>query len=145
MAKTDRLEIVGLEEVTEVLSKLAPNHARNLGRSVIHGIASEIAKETRKRAPKDQGDLRKSIKAKRRRSKPFQPTSDVIVTKGKKAKNDGFYWHFIEFGTPKKAERPFFRPALDLIRSKMNEIVERQFEKKLNAAIKRELKKRGKV
>lgn len=136
----ETLKIEGLEEVQEVLGELAPRTANNLGRAFIHGIASEIAKEAKKRAPKDEGTLRKAIKAKRRRAKPFKPVSDVIVTTGRKEKNNAFYWHFIEYGTQQHSERPFFRPALDEISANIGGIAERQFEKKLYAAIKRALK-----
>jgi HK97 gp10 family phage protein len=111
---------------------------------MVHGMASETAKEAKKRVPKKTGRLRKAIKAKRRRGKPGQPVSDVIVESGKNAKNDGFYWRFVEFGTGgpvPQPEQPFLRPAKDMIQSNMPKIVEEQFTKKLAAAVKREQKK----
>jgi len=138
------VEVIGLEDIKKVLEELAPKHARNLSRAMVHGMASETAKEAKKRVPKKTGRLRKAIKAKRRRGKPGQPVSDVIVESGKNAKNDGFYWRFVEFGTGgpvPQPEQPFLRPAKDMIQSNMPKIVEEQFTKKLAAAVKREQKK----
>jgi HK97 gp10 family phage protein len=110
-------------------------------------MASETAKEAKKRVPSDTGNLKRAIKAKRRRGKPGQPVSDVIVETGKTAKNDGWYWRFVEFGTGgpvPQPEKPFLRPAKDLIQSNIPKIAEEQFIKKLSAAVKREQKKLSK-
>ena len=139
--------IFGLEDIKKVLNELAPKHAANLSRAMVHGLASETAKEAKKRTPKNTGNLRRAIKAKRRRGKPGQPVSDVIVETGKASKNDAFYWRFVEFGTGgpvPQPEQPFLRPAKDLIQSNIPKIAEEQFIKKLSAAVKREQKKLAK-
>lgn len=141
---TNGVEIIGADEVAEVLSKFAPRIANNLGRSLVHGIAGEISKEAKKRAPRRTGNLKKALKTKRRRGKPGKPVSDVIVTQGKSAKYDGFYWRFLEYGTQSISEQPFIRPAKDLIFSKLDEVVDRQFKKKLVQAVNRENKRRAK-
>jgi len=136
--------VFGIDDIKKVLEELAPRHAANLSRAMVHGMASETTKEAKKRVPKDTGRLRKAIKAKRRRGKPGQPVSDVIVESGKNAKNDGFYWRFVEFGTGgpvPQPEQPFLRPAKDMIQSNIPKIAEEQFIKKLSAAVKREQKK----
>jgi HK97 gp10 family phage protein len=138
------IEVFGLQEIQKVLSQLAPKHAANISKAFIHGLASETAKEARKNAPKDTGRLRRAIKAKRRRGRPGEPVSDVIVETGKSSKNDGFYWRFIEYGTAgndPQPERPFLRPAKDMIQSNLPRIAEEQFTKKLSAAVRREQKK----
>ena len=140
-------EIFGLKEIQKVLEELAPKHANNLSKSLVHSIASEVTKEAKKRVPKRSGNLRRAIKSKRRRGKPGQPVSDVIVESGKEAKYDGFYWRFVEFGTGgpvPQPEQPFLRPAKDLIQSNIPKIAEEQFTKKLAAAVKREQKKNAK-
>jgi HK97 gp10 family phage protein len=139
--------VFGLEEIKKVLNELAPKHAANLSRAMVHSMASETAKEAKKRVPSDTGNLKRAIKAKRRRGKPGQPVSDVIVETGKTAKNDGWYWRFVEFGTGgpvPQPEKPFLRPAKDLIQSNIPKIAEEQFIKKLSAAVKREQKKLSK-
>ena len=137
------VEVIGADEVAKVLSEFAPRIANNLSRALVHGIAGEIRDEAKRRVPKRTGNLKRSMKIKRRRSKPGQPVSDVVFTQGKSAKNDGFYWRFVENGTQDLPERPFVRPAKDLIFSKLDEVVDRQFKKKLIAAVNREKKKRA--
>lgn len=147
MSKNDRVEVVGLEEIQDVLTQIAPNHARNLSKALIHGLASETVKEARKRVPTDTKTLRKAIKAKRRRGKPGQPVSDVIIDKARGAGGDVFYWNMVEYGTGGKTpqpERPFLRPSRDLIEANMPRIIEEQFKKKLISAINRAKKKAAK-
>lgn len=139
--------ITGIDAMDKIFEDILPKHARNLSRAFVHGLASDMSKEAKKRVPSDSGSLKKAIKAKRRKSKPDQPISDVIVEKGKDKKNDGFYWHFVEFGTGGKnphPEQPFLRPAKDLVQAELPERAEAQFKKKLNALIKREQKKAAK-
>ena len=143
----DQFEVVGLEEIKKVLTEIAPNHARNLSRALIHGLASTTARESKKNVPVNKGNLKKAIKAKRKRSTPDKPISDVIVEQGKTAKNDGFYWRFVEFGTGgpvPQPEQPFLRPARDYVEANMPRIVDEQFKKKLASAINRAKKKAAK-
>ena len=138
------MTIDGIEDLKKVLEEFAPKHAANLSRTVIHGLASKIAKEAKPLVPVATGNLKKAIKAKRRRSTPDKPISDVIVEKGKDKKHDGFYWHFVEYGTGgpvPQPERPFLRPAKDLVVSQMPSILEEEFKKKLVGLINREKKK----
>ena len=142
-----KTEVVGLEEIKKVLTELAPKHARNLSSSLIHGFASTTAKDAKNRVPTRTGNLKKAIKAKRRRSTPDKPISDVIVEQGKDAKNDGFYWHMVEYGTGgpvPQPEQPFLRPARDYTEANMPRIIEEQFKKKLIAMVNREKKKAAK-
>lgn len=147
MSKNDVLTVTGLEEVQKVLNQIAPNHARNLSRALIQGLASETAKEAKKRVPTDTKTLKKAIKAKRRRGKPNQPVSDVIIDKARGAGGEVFYWNMVEYGTGGKTpqpERPFLRPARDLIEVNMPRIIQEQFTKKLASAINRAKKKAAK-
>ena len=137
---------VGVDEMAKVLSEFAPRIAENLAKSVIHGIAGEITKKAKSKVPKRTGNLKKSITTKRRRGKPGRPISDVIVRQGNSAKNDGFYWRFVEFGTQKGVkEQPFIRPAKDSVFMNMNTIMEQQFKKKLIAAVNREKKRKART
>jgi len=140
--------VFGIQEMNKILEDFAPKHANNLAKGVIHGLASEVVKEAKKRVPKNTGNLKKSIKAKRRRGKPGKPISDVLVATGKAAKNDGFYWRFVEFGTGGKtaqAAQPFLTPAKNQVSANLDEVLEKQFIKKLAAAVKREQKKTAKA
>lgn len=142
-----KVEVIGLEEIKKVLTKIAPKEAANLARATIHGLASTVTKEAKKRVPTDKGTLKKAIKAKRKKSTPDKPISDVIVTQGNSAKADGFYWHFVEYGTggpSPQAERPFLRPARDFVQANMPKILDEQFKKKLVSAVNRAKKKAAK-
>lgn len=139
-------EIEGVDEVKKLLDEIAPRHARNLMRATVQGIASSIAKDARKAAPRDTGTLRKAIKAKRKKSHPDNPISEVIVEHGTSVKNDAFYWRFVEYGTEGptgQGERPFIRPAADTARAAMPMVLTTEFSKKLESLLKREAKKRA--
>ncbi len=139
--------IDGVDDVKDLLLKKVPKQANNILRATIHGVAGEVAKEAKKRVPVLTKNLKRSIKTKRRKGKPGKPISDVIVTRGKKEKNDGFYWRFVEFGTQGKnpqSAQPFMVPAFEKVSANLDKILEEQFIKKLKAAVKREQKKRAK-
>lgn len=138
------VEVLGTDELEKVLAEFAPKVANNLMRTTVHGVAGEITKEAKKRVPRRTGNLKKSLKTKRRRGKPGQPVSDVVADSGKKAKHDGFYWYFVEHGTQTGSPaQPFMQPARDLIFSDLKNIVKLQFTDKLVKAVNREKKKRA--
>ena len=141
------VEVFGLEEIKKVLTQVAPKAAGNLARATIHGLASTVAKEAKKRVPTDKGTLKKAIKAKRKKSTPDKPVSDVIVESGKSAKHDAFYWFFVEYGTGgpvPQPEQPFLRPARDFVQANMPRILDEQFKKKLISAVNKAKKKASK-
>lgn len=134
------ISVIGLDEVQEVLRAIAPRQARNLMRATIHGIAAEIAKDARSLAPVDTGALKKAIKARRVKSHPDRPVSEVYVQTGKGKTPDAYYWRFVEYGTGgdnPRQEHPFIRPARDKARANMPDVISRQFGKKLESALKR--------
>jgi len=141
--KTQGFEITGVAEAQQILEEIAPRHARNLMRATIHGIASGIAKEAKSNAARNTGTLIKAVKAKRKKSPPDKPVSEVIVERGGSAKYDAFYWIFQEYGTLNQPERPFIRPAADKARASMPMVLSQEFSKKLQAMLKREAKKRA--
>ena len=132
------MEVIGVKELEKILEEIAPRHARNLMRATVHAVAGKVKKEIKDRTPRDTGNLKQSLTTKRRRSKPDQPISDVIF---KSNKADGFYWRFIEHGTTDLPERPFVRPAKELIFSKMPQIMREEFGKKLERLLARQAKK----
>jgi HK97 gp10 family phage protein len=133
--------ISGIEEVQDILTKVAPRHARNLTRATVQAVASKVAKLAKQNAPKNTGNLKKAIKAKREKSHPDNPQSVVYVQTRKGSRNDGFYWRFIEKGTINLPERPFIRPARDSVRADLPRIYTEEFGKKLEKALAREAKK----
>lgn len=137
------VEVTGEDGVFDILKTIAPRHARNLLRATIHGVASEITKEAKARAPVGAtGNLKKSIKTKRKKSPPDAPVSQVVFGEG------AFYWRFVEHGRGgdhPMAAQPFLMPAREVIFSNLDSIISAQFSKKLEAAVKRELKKQAKA
>lgn len=143
MAVKAGIEFTGMAELMENLD-LSIREARNLNRAVIHAVAGEIRNEARKKAPKDEGTLKKAIKSVRRKPKDInQPFSDVVVETGKNAKYDAFYWRFVEYGTITQPARPYFQPAIDDTRPQVPVIYRQQFGKKYEALLKRKAKKAG--
>jgi|GEM_PF-932249 len=140
-------DISGIKEIKEIFEEIAPKYARNLARTTNHAVAAEITKGAKQNIRNKTGILKKSLKTKRKKSPPDKPVSHVFVEHGKSAKNDGFYWRFIEYGTRGKTgqkARPFIGPAAEKIRADLTNIYREQFGKKLEALLKREAKKQAK-
>lgn len=145
----DGIRIEGLEEMQQTLNEVVPNVAFNLMRAVTLGVAQEVAKRARERSPKDGGTLRRAIKAKRGnpRSNKGKPYADVIVEHGKSAKDDAFYWRFLEYGTKPTGNHPgiqetrFMSRAIESVRPEIPGILDEQFRKKFQALLKRQAKK----
>ena len=55
--------------------------------------------------------------SKRQRGKKDAIWAGVYVTRGKAAKNDAFYWRFLEYGTKHMPAQPFAGPAAERARS----------------------------
>lgn len=134
------MTMIGMDEIQKTLEQLIPREANNLSRNFVFGLAQEAAKLAKQNVPVNTGNLKKAIKARRRRGKPGQPVADVIASQGKQAKNDGFYWRFVEHGTggqnPQPA-RPFVRPAYDRINANLAEYTDKVFTDKLRRRIAR--------
>lgn len=92
------VRIEGLEELQKILKDRLPNEAHNLARAATHALAKEVAGQVKTAARRKTGRMARSIKAKRGRGDRTTIYSDVIFETGKAAKNDGFYWRFIEHG-----------------------------------------------
>jgi len=139
-----KFNVKGLENVDAILNEIAPKNAKNLMRATIHGYVGRIAKQAKNNVRVDSGTLKKSIKAKREKSSPFNPKSSLFITTGRSAKNDAFYWRFVEYGTSgptAQPPRPFIWPAIQQMESQKEKIMSEEFGKKLEKSIKRELKK----
>ena len=138
--------ITGIDSVKEILEDIAPKRAANLITATIRGLATEISKEMKGSAPDQTKNLIKSIKIKRSRSDKFKPVFKVVFDSGKSAKHDGFYWRFVEHGTSNGTKATnFVRKSRLKIESNLDFYLSRQFSKKLESAIKRELKRQAKT
>lgn len=107
------VKLSGMQELEARLRKM-PKKAKSILRSSTNDLAGSMRKDARSFAPKDSGTLRRAIKTKSRRGTRDEIRVSLLVEHGNEAKNDAWYWHFIEFGTqnsPIQKQRPFLRPA----------------------------------
>ena len=110
-------EIKGGKELDAALKKLGIDLERKVAKSAVRAGANVVAKEARRlvRVGKT-GILRRSIRVISRSRRQGDAVASVITRSGKKfqaTKSDGWYAHFLEFGTIHNAARPFMRPAVD--------------------------------
>ncbi|MFP1646117.1 HK97 gp10 family phage protein [Pontitalea aquivivens] len=130
-------KVSGIRDVNAVLSEIAPREAKNLMRATVHDIAGQLAKSAKAKAPVDEGDLRRGIKARRRRGTRTQIVSTVDVV-------GAFYWRFLEYGDgPDGVEYAMFLTALQQIRPDVDRVYIEAFARKLMARLARERKRRG--
>lgn len=135
------IKIDGIKDVQDVLNNVAPNVARNLMRTTVNGMASQIARDAKVNAPSGAtGHVKKNIKAKRRRGKKDEVVSEVHIMQ-KAAPGSLFYWRFVEKGTTETPERPFIRPAVQKVEAELGGIFRRQFGKQLEKALARQAKR----
>jgi len=157
------VRVDGIEALQNTFNNVAPRVARNLMRATVQQIASNIAKDAKINAPVLSGNLKKAIKAKRKKSEPNTPTSVVYIEQGKDSKNDAFYWRFVEFGTrgyskgdgraggngkakrniPARPPAPFIEPAKKKAQGDMSRMLREEFGKKLEKHLAREAKRSG--
>lgn len=127
------IETEGLQDLERVFREVGPRVGRNLARSTTQAVATQIAKEIRGRVPEDEGDLRRSIKARRRRMRFGVAVSEIYAH---------FYWWFIERGTVKQSAQPFVKPVADTFDGpKLLSIYLEEFGNKLEAALRRAWKR----
>lgn len=131
------VELKGLDDVDELLSKIAPRQAQNIMRATIHGIAGEIRDDAKRDMPVDEGDMKRGTKSKREKSVRGQLLSTVRVA-------GAFYWRFLEYGQgPDGVEVAMFGKAVAKYRARQNEIFLQQFGKKFEAALVRARKRQS--
>lgn len=125
------IKIEGVEDINNLLSKIAPTKAKNIMRSTVHGMAGEVRSDAKKAMPVDSGDMKRGTKSKRRRQRGTKIASDVVVS-------GAYYWRFVEYGQgPGGREVAMFMKAVEKLRANFNSILIKQFGKKFEAALKR--------
>lgn len=130
--------IRGMEDIDDLLSKVAPNVAYNIMRATVHGVAGQIAKDAKGFMSVDTGTMKKATKPKRERMQGGAITSTVRVGRA------AYYWRFREYGQgPDGEEDAMFMKAVAIFRSDMNRIFTEQFGKKWEATLARARKKQG--
>ena len=125
------IELIGDKELRKILEKLPEKVDVRLLKAAACRAAKPLVKAARRKAPSKTGNLRKSIGTQALRS--YNGSAAVLVgpRTGKRQKYDGWYSHFVEYGTRgivryktkrySKGQRykadikakPFMRPAYD--------------------------------
>lgn len=125
------VKLTGMSEIERKLATM-PKKAKGILRSSTNDLAADMRKVARSMAPKRSGTLRRAIKTKRRRGRRDEIRVSLYVEHGSGAKNDAWWWHFVEFGTVKQPQHPYLRPAYN--RTKQ-EVSRGSFQKKVWARI----------
>lgn len=128
-------QITGIADINRTLKEIAPREARNLMRTTVQDIATQLAKSGSANAPDgNTGKLKKGIKAKRERGTKEGVESTVRATP--------FYWRYLEYGQgPDGVEHAFFLKALEEMRPNMDRVYLEAFVRKLEARLARERKR----
>jgi len=134
-----QLDIHGIESTVDLLKNVAPRSANNILRNTVTDVARDLAKDIKNTAPKDEGTLRKSIQAKRRKGRRDEIAASVLFRRDAKA--DGFYWRFIEYGTVKDPARPFVKPAVERLNARIGQVFNNSFGIRFEKEMKRLAKK----
>lgn len=128
----NRVEIRNLDDVRNILMRIAPREAENLMRTTTHDIAGQLAADARSNMPRDSGGMIAGTKHKREKT-PGKGLSRSTVRVAR-----AFYWRFLEYGDgPDRVEHAFFLKSLRKMNVELNTVFLATFAKKLVARLKR--------
>ena len=133
--------VEGLPEIQRALERVAPRESRRILRRALGKMASDMRREIKASAPVDTGTLRRAIRSKLDRGSRESVEASVRITTGRKARDDAWYWRFVEYGTKKRPARHLIRQAIERARSNLAEA----FRAKFGVAFEREMEKQGKA
>lgn len=140
MAET--VKIHGLKELEKTLAQTLPQEAYNITRGAVFDIAAILRDKMKERVPVREGDLKRSIKAKRNRGTRTKLEASVIADKSGGRSGRGYHAHFIEFGTVKMTAQPYVTPTVEQERQNIQKYFRERVGVRLEKALeKRELKK----
>lgn len=138
--RAEGMAIEGMDELIENLTGVLPREAHNLARSTVHAVAGQVRNGMRARAPKDTGTLRKAIMTKRNRGTFTQVSSDVVITHGKNARYDAYYWFLVEWGSQNTPAQPYVNPTIEEMRPQLPDIFRQEWGKKLEKLLAKKAK-----
>lgn len=132
----NKITVRGLDDVSNLLTQIAPNQAQNIIRATVHDMAKQVRDDAKAGMPEDEGTMKKGTKHKRERAMRGSARSTVRV-------GGAFYWRFLEYGQgPDGMAYDFFFKAVNKMRSNMVpqflEAFGDKFEKALARARKRQ-------
>jgi len=112
-----KFRISGLREIEQALRRIARATPEAVQREALHDAGEIVAERARSLVPVRSGNLRDSIAVADEGQSGVLSQGGVEVFVGPQA--DGFYGHFVEFGTVNMAAEPFMRPAFDATRDEV--------------------------
>ena len=148
------VKITGVKETFNALS-LAEKQTNNVVRQSVHAAARFLAKDMKRDAPvlsefeevnkkgktiRKKGVLKNAIKAIRRKPRDGQFISDAVITQGKNAKYDAWYWHFVAYGTIKSRAQDFVESNKAKARASYRAFLKSEFNDRVIKKLKRGVK-----
>ena len=117
----ENVVVRGMEELLNSMKVLPSNIKRNIVNGAVRASAAAIVKEAKANVPKDEGDLKRSLKVVKRKSKDKHIVAFTVSPSSKEfhkiqdAKNERHYNYggHVEFGSSKTQAHPFLRPAFE--------------------------------
>jgi HK97 gp10 family phage protein len=134
-------QVIGIEGIDDLLKTFegTPREANNLLRGTVQAVATRMAANIRRAAPKgDRGNLKRArnIRAVRRR-----PVGDLIFSDVRANPRDAFHWRFVEHGQGGGQAQPFVNPTIEAERPKLPAEYRQQFGKRLEKLMARRAKR----
>ncbi|MFY4844578.1 HK97-gp10 family putative phage morphogenesis protein [Aliarcobacter butzleri] len=99
------------KSLLKALSAFPKNIQKNVMTGATRAAANVVRDRARELVPKRTKNLAKSIVSIQQKAESGQ--IKFSVTPSRSGKYDGWYAHFIEFGTVKMSAKPFMRPAME--------------------------------
>jgi HK97 gp10 family phage protein len=151
------VNISGHKEIIEALKTLGIRKAKNVIRASVRAQAADARNRVRAKAPTHgedvykkeksgidkitkKGTLKRAVRSKDRKPRGNMFQSNVIITEGQNAKNDGYFWKYIEHGTIKQGAEPFIKPVEDSKRMTAESDMKAEFIAKVEQAIQKAIK-----
>lgn len=100
-----------MAEALRGLHKLPGHLQERVLKAAVRAAAKPLVEEARRLVPKRTGNLARSIGVTKLRTKGWEVAYAVSPRRG--GVYDGWYGHFVEFGTKKMTPRPYLRPAFE--------------------------------
>lgn len=140
---TTAVQVHGLEDLERALLVFMPREAKAILRRTVRGVAADIRKDARRSAPKNEGTLRKAIISRGIKGKRTEESAGVFVTHGRGARNDAWYWFFVEWGTVNSSAKPFLTPAIEKARRGFVSTFQSHFGKQLEKEMHKRAQRAG--
>lgn len=137
----EQVKVHGLGDLENTLSALLPREAYNVTRGATFDLAVLLRDVIKQNAPVDEGDLKKSIKAKRNRGTKTELSASVIADRSGGRTGRGYHALWVEHGTVKMSAQPYVNPSVEQTRPKIPEY----YRERVGVRLERTLAKRKKT